>query len=67
MAAIQMGRCGAAESHRGAGFGFHLRLRYLPFDGGPYCFVVGGVGSRVGSGLSLARIAFRVRMRGESG
>jgi hypothetical protein len=54
MAAIQMSRCGAAERHRGAGLGFHLRLRYLPFYGDSYCLVDGGKGSRVGSGLISA-------------
>jgi hypothetical protein len=47
----------------------HYRPRrrpYLPFDGGAYTFL-GGKGSRTGSGLSLARIALRVRMRGENG
>jgi hypothetical protein len=40
---------------------------YRPFDdGGAYTFS-GGKGSRVGSGLSLARIALSVRMRGENG
>jgi hypothetical protein len=34
--------------------------------GGAYTFG-GGKGSRAGSGLSLARIALRVRMRGENG
>jgi hypothetical protein len=42
------------------------RRRYRAFDGGAYTFG-GGKGSRAGSGLSLARIALRVRMRGENG
>jgi len=36
----QMGRCGAAERHRRRAR-IHLRLRYLPLDGGPYCFGCG--------------------------
>jgi hypothetical protein len=41
--------------------------RRLPLArGGAYTFG-GGKGSRTGSGLSLARIALSVRMRGENG
>ena len=55
----QMGRSGAAERHWRTGEGLQRRLRYRPRDGGSYC-LVGGVGSRTGAGLSLARIALSV-------
>ena len=48
-------------------FGFHLRRRLLAAArDGAYPFR-GGKGSRAGSGLSFARIALRVWMRGENG
>ncbi len=55
----QMSRSGDAERHWQAGEGLQRRLRYRPRRGGSYC-LVGGVGSRTGSGLSLARIALSV-------
>jgi len=48
-------RCRASLASRG----LERRLRYRPRDGGSYC-LVGGVGSRTGAGLSLARIALSV-------
>ena len=54
-----MSRSGAAERHWQAGERLQRRLRYRPRGGGSYC-LVGGVGSRTGSGLSLARIALSV-------
>ena len=61
------GRSGGAEGHRGATIGLQLRRRLLAAvaRGGPYTFGA-GKGTRTGSGLSFARIAFRVRMRGEN-
>jgi len=58
---------GSAEGHRGATIGLQLRRRLLAAvaHGGVYPFGA-GKGSRSGSGLSFARIAFRVRMRGEN-
>jgi hypothetical protein len=51
-------------------FGGHClrprRLRATVARGGAYTFP-GGKGSRTGSGLSLARIALGVRLRGENG
>ena len=41
------------------------RLCFVVARGGEYCFGGGGNGSRTGSGLILARIAFRVLMRGD--
>jgi hypothetical protein len=55
----QMGHSGAAERHWRAGEGLQRRLGYRLRDGGSYC-LTGGVGSRIGSGLSLARIALSV-------
>jgi hypothetical protein len=46
--------------------GSHRLRRYLPCRGGSYC-LTSGTGSRTGSGLSFARIAFKVMMRGDRG
>jgi hypothetical protein len=42
-----------------------LRPSFALARGGAYCFCGGGNGSRTGSGLILARIAFRVLTRGD--
>ena len=52
-------RAGVRRSVDGA------RLLAAVARGGAYCFGGGGDGSRTGSGLILARIAFKVWMRGE--
>jgi hypothetical protein len=49
----------ALPSYWGIREGLRRRLRYRPRDGGSFC-LVGGVGSRTGAGLSLARIALSV-------
>ena len=61
------GRGGNAERHREATIGLQPRRRLLAAvaRGGAHTFAA-GKGSRSGSGLSFARIAFTVRMRGEN-
>ena len=59
----------AAERHRRAAIGFQrpeCRRRAAVARSGSYRFA-GGNGSRTGSGLIFARIAFNVRMRGDNG
>ena|SRR6267378_7609766 len=59
----------AAERHRRAAIGFQrpeFRRRAAVARSGSYRFG-GGNGSRTGSGLIFARIAFNVRMRGDNG
>src|SRR6266446_207688 len=53
--------CRVAEGHRWAGLGFHPRrcLLAVVARGGAYCFG-SGYGSRTGSGLSFARIAWSI-------
>jgi hypothetical protein len=41
------------------------RLCFAVARGGAYCFGAEGNGSRIGSGLILARITFKVLMRGD--
>ena len=57
-----------AERHRRATIGLQPRRRLVAAVafGGAYTFG-GDEGSRTGFGLSLARIAFRVRMGAENG
>jgi hypothetical protein len=62
------GRSGGPERHRRAAIGLQpcRRLLAAVARGGAYTFG-GGNGSRAGSGLSFARIVFRVRSRVENG
>jgi len=62
----KLGSGSATQHHRRPGLRLHLLRWYRPFDGGAYTFD-GGNGLRTGSGLSLARMALRVWIRGEYG
>ena len=62
------GRCSSAKRHRRAAIGLQPRRRLVAAVAFGGAYTLGsGKGSRTGSGRSLARIAFKVRMRSENG